>query len=382
MIKKRSLACLGDAGSINAWSNIPYHFFTAGKKHFFFAEALNLVDPAYNMQRLLWRMRQVSRFEGVQGYQYSLKCARTMWDLIPAELKTGEIISHFQTFPFYGDAEKTHCKFSFYCDATLTQLWGNKDIPYSDAMKEEILQREGEGYRRAHRIVAMSRSCADSFINDYNVAQGKVYTVRPGANLDESFVQAYLDRRGDSWREAKMVFSDKNPARLGFIGVDYKRKGLARLVAAAEILDGRGHAVKVTVIGECSEEIARNPLVEYQGRINKSLNLERFLTTVDSFAIGCLLSYAEPLGISTLECLRLGVPVLGTDVGGISDCVAEPYGILVKADADAGHVADILEKRLFDQGNYSKLVNAAKREMNNTTWDNAVQEFLQIWAED
>lgn len=377
----RSLACLGNAADIRAWSNIPFHFFQAANPAGFLTHALNLDDPHYRWHRTLWEIRQALEAGNLRGYQSSRECAKRMWRSIPEGLRKGEIISHFQTFPCTEDAAKDGCRFSFYCDATLTQFWEGTATPFGKRRTAEIIKREGEGYRQAYKVIAMSRCCADSFVCRYGVDAAKVHIVRPGANLNESDVRAFLRKRGRSWREGNVDFTRKNPAKLGFIGIDYQRKGLLRLIDAAKILQDRGYPVKVVVIGGCPEEQKKNPLVEYAGRINKRDDLDRFLSVVESFAMGCLPSYSEPLGISTLECLRLGVPVFGTNVGGIPDCIASPYGLMVDGTVDSETIAGVLQENVFDPGRYQTLVKGAVQEMPKTTWMNAVSEFMRIWGE-
>ena len=51
---------------------------------------------------------------------------------------------------------------------------------------------------------------------------------------------------------------------------------------------------------------------------------------IRSWHFGCLFSSAEAYGISNLECLRLGVPVLARRVGGIPDTVPEGLGLSLR----------------------------------------------------
>jgi glycosyltransferase involved in cell wall biosynthesis len=384
----RSLACHGNAADINAWSSIPYFLFHAAKPRGFLTDALDLTDPAYRRRRLSWSAMAPLRLERAGGYQYSPAAIEHMWQRVPPELRRGEIISHYQLFPPLDRATDASVRHSFYCDATLTLLFKanwpgmNTRATIGHRTRADALRREGALYRAARFCVGMSRSTADSFINDYGVNPANVVVVRPGANLDEPQVRNYLQRRGPSWRERPFSFTPENPARLGFIGREYLRKGLPRLVEASEILHSRGRPVRVTVIGHCPEHLRTHPLVEWKGFIHKSQDTPRFLVEVDTFAIGCLPSYDEPLGISTLECLRLGIPVLGADVGGIPDCVPPQAGVLVPRLASGGDIADALEALLFDEERYRAAVRGAVANMEQVTWDAAVSRLIQTWAGD
>lgn len=381
----RSLASQGNAGDINAWSGTSYFFFNAARRIGFLTHALDLTDPTYPRRRLLWHATAPLRLERPGGYQYSRVAMERIWDLVPPDLRRGEIISHYQVFPPLDRAASAGVRHSFYCDATLAQLfgatgtWSQRGDRVGWRTKADALRREGELYRSARFCVAMSRSTAESFVHDYHVDPAKTYVVRPGANLDEGDVVPYLLQRGPSWRERPEPFSRGNPARLGFIGRDYLRKGLPRLVDAADILHARGRSVLVSVIGHCPEHLRQHPRVEWVGFIHKGQEPRRFLSAVDRFALGCLPSYAEPLGISTLECLRLGIPVMGAAVGGIPDCVPPEGGFLVDGSATAGDIADAIEGHVFDPDRYRGMVTGAVAAASGTTWATTVAQFQTIW---
>jgi glycosyltransferase involved in cell wall biosynthesis len=348
------------------------------------------MDRGYRNHRLLWSLLAPLRFERPGGYQYSRTAIERMWALVPPHLRHGEIISHFQLFPPLHRVRTAGMQHSFYIDATIrTDMkwlwepaagWGAKPPTIGRRTIADALQREGELYRSARFCVTMARATARSLIDDYGVDQSKVFVVRPGVNMDESIVRQYLDRRGQAWRERSPEFTAANPARLGFVGKDYQRKGLPRLVEAAEILHSRGRPVLVNIIGHCPEHLRNHPRVELAGFISKDREMEKFCETVDRFAIGCLPSYAEPLGIGTLECLRLGVPVMGTNVGGIPDCISPQSGFLVPVDATGADIADAIEHHVFDADRYAAMVRGAGAEAAQVTWECAVKQLQGIWA--
>jgi Glycosyl transferases group 1 len=80
---------------------------------------------------------------------------------------------------------------------------------------------------------------------------------------------------------------------------------------------------------------------------------------VRSFHFGCLLSHAEALGISTLECLRLGVPVIATALGGIVDTVPKRAGLLIPAERTSERLAEELAAVLETPERYARMRAAA-----------------------
>jgi glycosyltransferase involved in cell wall biosynthesis len=376
----RSLAVLGDASDIRTWSNIPYFFFKAASKIGFLTHALDLMPPNYRRDRMRWSMLRPLHLQRPGGYQYSRENVEAMWECVPEELRSGEIISHFQIFPPPDRARREGLRHSFYCDATLKQLYPpSQKYGIDPRFMREIFRRERELYEHARFFIAMATETARIAIEEYGINPAKVHVVRPGANIDEDVVREYLTSRGQSWRNSVERFTPENPARLGFIGMDWRRKGLERLVNAAKILASRGRPVRVTVIGDCPEHLRTDPVVEYRGVISKATQMREFVTAIDTFALGCLPSYAEPLGISTLECLRLGVPVMGTRVGGIPDCVPDDGGFLVERDATPEQIAEAIDARVFDAGSYRSLVAGAQREMDHVSWDSSAEAFTTIW---
>ncbi len=378
----RTLACLGDTGDIKTWSSIPYHLFQAASKAGFLTHTADLVDPAYRRRRLLWLLGAPLRLERPGGYQYSRTSARRMWERLPAELRCGETLSHFQLFPPLELARAAGVRHSFYVDATLRIMFdaGESERIGRHTLRD-ALRREGELYRSARFFIGMARATVESAVRDYGVDPARAFAVKPGANLDETAVRAFLAARGTSWRERAEPFTSSRPARLGFIGMDWRRKGLERLVEAAAILAGRGRPVMVSVIGNCPEHLRGHRQVEWLGAMNKSRDTAAFLAGVDSFAIGCLPSYAEPLGISTLECLRLGVPVMGANVGGIPDCVPPDAGFLVPVTANSELIADEIDAHVFVPDRYAQMQQAASREMEHVTWEATVSRLKEIWAQ-
>ena len=74
-----------------------------------------------------------------------------------------------------------------------------------------------------------------------------------------------------------------------------------------------------------------------------------------SFHFGCLFSSAEAYGIANLECLRLGVPVLASRVGGIPDTLRDGLGYLFEPGCPPHEIADLLQSFVRDPAAYHAL---------------------------
>ena len=153
-----------------------------------------------------------------------------------------------------------------------------------------------------------------------------------------------------------------SPLRLGFIGGGWERKGGPVLLDVGDDAPEMGHSVEVIVIGPPAS--IRFPPIRRSapmGFIDKSRDLPRFVELVRSFHFGCLLSRRdEPFGISTLECLRLGVPVIGTTVDGIPETVPAGAGLIVPVEHTGEEIAETLDALLRAPEDYSRMRAAAQ----------------------
>jgi glycosyltransferase involved in cell wall biosynthesis len=217
----------------------------------------------------------------------------------------------------------------------------------------------------------MSRSAAKSVVEDYSISPSKVHIIPGGANLDENS----LPTTAQPLNSIPLL----TPLRLGFIGKDWQRKGLPYVLKVAEVLHKRGIAVEIVAIGPSNQELPAHPLVKSLGFIDKSKDLHRFVELVRSFHFGCLFSCAEAFGISNRECLRLGVPVLATRVGGIPDTVPEGLGFLFDPGSPPEAIADLLESFVHDPSKYHSLRQRVVASAQEFSWQKTVSNFIELW---
>ena len=167
--------------------------------------------------------------------------------------------------------------------------------------------------------------------------------------------------------------------RLGFIGKDWQRKGLLYLLKIAENLELRSVPVEIIAVGPRRDESPSHPLLKTIGFIDKDNKTKEFIDIVKKFHFGCLFSKAETFGISNLECLRLGVPVLTNSIGGIKEGVPQGLGYVFNPDAPIKEIGDLLEYYFKNPIEYAAL---RKRVLENTgvfSWNNAVNKFIELW---
>lgn len=364
----RALVAYGDVNRVDTFSGIPYFFLQAGRRIGLFKAGVILRPGRFRRRRILWNALRPLTLDRPRGFMYSRAHLHALWADRQAPSGIGEYVSHIQSLP---PRELVREPVSYYIDATMSQYFEDYGRALGRRIKAEALAREREAYHAARFVVCMSRWCAKDVEASYGISPEKVRVILPGANIEEASVPAQA-----AW--------DGNlaPLRLGFIGLDWERKGGPVLLDVATRLERMGHSVEVVVIGPDASELPRHPALRPVGFIDKARDLPRFVEIVRSFHFGCLLSRAEALGISTLECLRLGVPVIATAVGGIVDTVPRGAGLLLPADQTSERLADELAAVLETPERYARMREAAREVAGQQSWDRAAREFLTMLETD
>jgi glycosyltransferase involved in cell wall biosynthesis len=367
----RVLTVVGDPNRIGTWSGIPYFFLKAGRELGFLSAGLPLRPEALRLRRVAWNTARVARGHRSGGFQYTEAFLRPLF----AQARLGddeevEILSHFPLLPPRPWARGW--RVSYYIDATLRQNFVDYGLAarINPGAREDALRREREHYHAAERVVCMSRWAARSVVADYGISSSKVHVVLPGANLDER------DLAPPSRPAEAPPFA---PLRLGFIGKDWRRKGLPFLLQVADELARRKVGVQVVALGPPARDLPSHPLLEPAGFIDKRHDSRRFVQLVRSFHFGCLFSSAEAYGIGNLECLRLGVPVLASRVGGLPDTLRDGLGYLFAPDAPPHQVADLLQSFVGDRSAYPELRQRVVRSAGEFSWRRTVGDFIALW---
>ena len=137
--------------------------------------------------------------------------------------------------------------------------------------------------------------------------------------------------------------------------------------------------MRVVALGPPAADLPSHPLLECAGFIDKQHDSRRFVALVRSFHFGCLFSSAEAYGIANLECLRLGVPVLASRVGGIPDTLRDGLGYLFEPGCPPQRVADLLQSFVRDPAAYHDLRQRVARSAGEFSWRRTVGNLIAFW---
>jgi glycosyltransferase involved in cell wall biosynthesis len=323
-------------------------------------------------RHLLWAAREVIAGRGPRGFMFSNDFLEAAWAKAP-EIRSGEcIINLHQVFPesVIARAEAGDITLVSYVDLCLHELlreWrpaaGVTEM--SVAHYRRAIDLERRGYLAAHSIVTFSRRTADILKTRYAIDPRKMGTIAPGANLDEDVVETAM----------QVSPSDQGDFVVGYVGIDHRRKGLTKLAAAVLAARNAGAPISLRVIGPRPPELENTPGVELLGRVDKFTDMKRFIRLIAECQLGALLSLAEGLPCSLLEFLRVGVPIMGTNVNGIPDILKPEFGILVEPSTPVEELAAILQRLASGGADYTRLRNRAWEIRQQASWRRAVDEL-------
>jgi len=163
-------------------------------------------------------------------------------------------------------------------------------------------------------------------------------------------------------------------------------KGLPFLIEAIKIARHSVEDAELAIVGggaleaelkTYAEKLSLQDVVRFLGA---KPNAEAMAEVAKS-AVFVLPSLGEGLGIVLLEAQALGVPVIGTDIGGIPDVIEhEKTGLLVPP-SDAKAIAAAIVRILTEPGLGDRLAAGARERLAKFDWDKIAESYAALYEE-
>ena len=246
----------------------------------------------------------------------------------------------------------------------------------SDLFPVERLKIETDVTRSADAVIAECPQDRDDLINYYQVPSEKITIIPCGFCPDEFYpIEKTVAR--------KLLGIPKNEFILLQLGRMVPRKGVDNVVKALGHLKIMGKKAKLVIVGgehedpsllNCPETLRLKNIakehgvtdaVHFTGRKNRN-QLKYYYAAADIFITT---PWYEPFGITPLEAMACGTPVIGANVGGIKYSVIDgKTGALVSPHDPAG-LANKVAELLADKGSLTSMgLNAIRRVNQYFTW--------------
>jgi L-malate glycosyltransferase len=185
----------------------------------------------------------------------------------------------------------------------------------------------------------------------------------------------------DSWPSNDGV---SGPVTVLFLANVIRRKGIFDLLHAFDRVVERCPQAKLLVAGDGSElaeaqSIASAMLchdrVQFVGRQSRASAVTRFQDT----DIYCLPSHGEPYGMTAVEAMSCGKPLVVTDAGGLG-CLVDDQGAMRIPVGDPEALADALIALIADPARRRAMGEHNRRRVLETmTWDRVADRLEEIY---
>lgn len=160
-----------------------------------------------------------------------------------------------------------------------------------------------------------------------------------------------------------------------FAGRLCEEKCVKELVRAFEIVSAQHDGIRLVMAGPLQDESLRSLVQKYWVGYQNPEGLQKWFTASDIF---CLPSLREAFGIVLIEALYYSLPVIASDVRGITEWFPQEKAIFVPpkdVDGLAGAMSDLLDaKRRSEMSSDSRQLV-----LDNYTWESVCQRYMDLY---
>jgi glycosyltransferase involved in cell wall biosynthesis len=303
------------------------------------------------------------------AFVFGRKLARQRFDLLVAPASFTEIAYLRSSVPIVYIHDCTICQLlDFY--PGLTGLLA--------VSKAELNHLERRALKQASLVCYSSEWAAESARTKYGTAPDRLVVIPFGANYPDPPSRAEMLHH---------VPALGGTCRLLFVGVEWVRKGGDIAYATMEALQRLGVPTTLTIVG-CTPPNAsafNNPGLIIKPFLNMGEEVDRkclhdLFSTADFFILP---SRAECAAVAFCDANAFGLPVLTTDVGGISSFVRNGVnGYMLPPSASGEDFAKEIKRVLDDSASYQRLRQQSRAEYEGRlNWDRWAQQLLATIVE-
>jgi glycosyltransferase involved in cell wall biosynthesis len=240
-------------------------------------------------------------------------------------------------------------------------------------------------FQSATKIVSVTEDIKSQLVKNYDVDESRIVVVPNGVN------EQLFKPSSEAGRQIRTRLNlDKKAEVICFVGNFEPWHGIEGLVEAAEFVVKARPKVKFLLVGEgglrpkiennIRDRGLKNNFI-FTGRVPYE-DVPRYINSSDicvapySLKEGELREYSPLKLYSYLGC---GKPLVGTEVGGVSDVIqASKAGVIVRAD-DPGKLANGIEKLLDEPSSLKKMgMKGRKYIIENCTWKQTAEKVNDI----
>ncbi|WP_114938592.1 glycosyltransferase family 4 protein [Mucilaginibacter endophyticus] len=256
-----------------------------------------------------------------------------------------------------------------------------------DQFPDERLDIETLICKEADQIIAECPQDREDLIQHYHADIKKISIVPCGFSQTEFYP---VDK--EIARKMLMIKSDEKV--LLQLGRMVPRKGIDNVIRSVASLKKNAEKVKVLIVGGSQENMAESTCPEYHrlsalaaelgirdkvqfvGKKSREY-LKFYYAAADIFITT---PWYEPFGITPLEAMACGTPVIGSNVGGIKYSVVDGVTGALVPPKDAGKLARKVDELIGNEAILTEMGrNALKHVNENFTWKKIANEIELVY---
>lgn len=243
-----------------------------------------------------------------------------------------------------------------------------------EGVNQRVYDIEREGMEKAQAVIAVSNFTKNKIVQHYGIDPGKIKVVYNATN-EALFANAVI-------MENLLLFKEKGIKIVLFVGRITLQKGPDYFLRAAQKVLAQNPNVRFVVVGSGDMEAQMINLAAWLGIADKVFFLgfvdrERELPQVYKLAdLYVMSSVSEPFGITPLEALASGVPVLISKQSG----VAETLSHSLKVDFwDVDEMANKILAVLRYPSLKDTLSEYGGRELKRLSWRDSAKRCVEVY---
>lgn len=214
------------------------------------------------------------------------------------------------------------------------------------------------------KVIAISKAVEDHLIKNFNLSSMNIRLIRNGVDVSR-FIPSVKSLYSD---EIKRKFNISNGPVIGTISRLSDIKGIEYILRAVKKLKSLYPNIICLIVG-CGKEYYNIKNLAKRLDINRNIKIisplweiEKMLSVMEVFICTSL---QEGLGLSLLEAMGCGIPVIATKVGGIVEIIQNKHNGILIPPADVNSLAENIRILFEDKNLHEKISHRANRCVKN-----------------
>ena len=237
-------------------------------------------------------------------------------------------------------------------------------------------------YKKAKKIVANSSYTKELLIENLMINRKKIEIIHPGIDVYNKFINK------DTLLKIKNIIGNSSPVILTLARLEVRKGHKAILTALSELLEKYPNLLYI-IAGDGPNKFNLKAQVRTLG-LEKNIRFLGWITepeksvllkNVNIFVMTPHLEKesVEGFGMAFIDAAFHGVPVLGTNSGGISDAIVDGQTGLIAETSNQIDITNKIDQLLSNKKLRVNLGEAGRKNaLSRFTWEKKVEEYLNL----